>query len=338
MGDFNLDLHKSESSSNVEAFEEFFISEGLFPVISLATHNNPSTKSKSCIDNIFTNRVETINQSGVVVNNDTAHSPIFSTSKLNYDLKPNKKEKITQYYSFSNRNTDSFVRKLEENYDSLIGDDPSNPTNFSTFFEKYKEYLDDTCKLAVPKKTVRNIINNPWITDSIISAIDKKDYFYSNWKSTCTKKDPDGDRSIHKIFSDYRRILKHIISDEKSKYHNKKFVNASGDPKKTWLLINQLRGKQRRTMKAVFIIDNKRIIERRVIANEFNKYFVSLASKLNDEVKIQSGDFSNFLPRSQSNSMFLNECCEDEVSIIIKDLQNGKSSDIPIGVIKKTSI
>ena len=70
---------------------------------------------------------------------------------------------------------------------------------------------------------------------------------------------------------------------------------------------------------------------------KINKYFVSLASKLSDEVEIQSGDFSNFLPRSQSNSMFLNECCEDEVSTIIKDLQNGKSSDIPIGVIKKTS-
>ena len=52
-------------------------------------------------------------------------------------------------------------------------------------------------------------------------------------------------------------------------------------------------------MKPVFIIDNERIIERRVIANEFNKYFVSFASKLNDEVEIQSGDFSNFLPRSQ---------------------------------------
>ena len=84
-------------------------------------------------------------------------------------------------------------------------------------------------------------------------------------------------------------------------------------------------------MKPVFIIDKKRIIERRVNANEFNKYFVSLASKLNDEVEIQSGDFSNFLPRSQSNSMFLNECCEDEVSTCIEDLHNGKSSDIPIG-------
>ena len=47
-------------------------------------------------------------------------------------------------------------------------------------------------------------------------------------------------------------------------------------------------------MNAVFIIDNKRIIELRVIANEFKKYFASLASKLNDEVKIQSGDFNFF--------------------------------------------
>ena len=132
---------------------------------------------------------------------------------------------------------------------------------------QYKEYLDETCKLAVPKKTVRNLINSPWITYSIILAIDKTDDLYSNWESTCTKKDPLGDRSVHKIFSDYRRILKHIITDEKKKYRDKKFLNASGDPKKTWQIINQLRGKQKRTMKDVFIIDNQRIIERRIIAN-----------------------------------------------------------------------
>ena len=92
-------------------------------------------------------------------------------------------------------------------------------------------------------------------------------------------------------------------------------------------------------MKPVFGIDNKRIIERRVIANEFNKYFVSLASKLNDEVEIQSGDFSNFLPRSQSNSMFLNNAVKMKLVLLLKiyKVQNGKSSDIPICVIKKTS-
>ena len=135
------------------------------------------------------------------------------------------------------------------------------------------------------------------------------------------KKDPVGDRSVHKFFSDYCTILKHIITDEKKKYHDKKFLNASGDPKKTWQIINQLRGNQKRTMKAVFIIDNQCIIDRRVI----------------DKVKIQSGNFGKFMPSSQANSMFLNECSEDEVNTIIRELQNGKSSDIPIGVIKKTS-
>ena len=90
-------------------------------------------------------------------------------------------------------------------------------------------------------------------------------------------------------------------------------------------------------MKAVFSIDNQCIIYHRVIANEFNKYFVSLACKLNDKVQIQSGDFGKVVPGSQVNSMFFNECSEDEVNTIIRELQNGKSSDIPIGVIKKTS-
>ena len=46
--------------------------------------------------------------------------------------------------------------------------------------------------------------------ESLVTS-NKKDDLYSNWKSTCTKKDPVGDRII----------LKHIITDEKNKYHDK---------------------------------------------------------------------------------------------------------------------
>ncbi|MCP4490578.1 MAG: hypothetical protein GY820_25175, partial [Gammaproteobacteria bacterium] len=49
LGDFNIDLLKCETSSSVETFEEMFLSEGLFPVISVATHQHPATSSKSCI-------------------------------------------------------------------------------------------------------------------------------------------------------------------------------------------------------------------------------------------------------------------------------------------------
>ena len=228
---------------------------------------------------------------------------------------------------------------MKENYISLIGRDPENnpAPNFSTFFEKFNKHLDETCKLQNPRHTVRNIINNPWITDSIILCIEQKEDLYKKWKSTCSKNKPDGDRNLHKTFSDYRKTLKHVINFEKNKYNNQKFSEASGNPKKTWELINQIRGKQKKTIKPNFIIDNKRIMDRRVIANEFNKYFVSIASKLNEEVQVSSEDFRMFMPASQMNSFYLDECTEAEVDDIIKNLQNGKSSDIPIGVIKKTS-
>ena len=43
------------------------------------------------------------------------------------------------------------------------------------------------------------------------------------------------------------------------------------------------------------------------------------------------------MPTSNLGSMFMSECTQYEVSKIISELKNGKSSDIPITVIKKTS-
>ena len=74
--------------------------------------------------------------------------------------------------------------------------------------------------------------------------------------------------------------------------------------------------------------------------NEFNEYFVSLASKLNDAVIIENlppRTFDDFMPSSNLGSMFMSECTQYEVSKIISELKNGKSSDLPISVIKKTS-
>ena len=47
--------------------------------------------------------------------------------------------------------------------------------------------------------------------------------------------------------------------------------------------------------------------------------------------------FNDFMPPTIMNSMFLPDCTEEEILKIISELQNGKSSDIPISVIKKCS-
>ena len=120
-------------------------------------------------------------------------------------------------------------------------------------------------------------------------------------------------------------------------------IENKHDRKKTWQIINELRGKCKKSIKPSFIIDNKKITDRRVIANEFNKYFNSIASTLNESIAdlpIQASEFSTFedyLLPSNNNSIFLTDTSHTELMEIISQLENGKSSDIPIRVIKKSA-
>ena len=131
----------------------------------------------------------------------------------------------------------------------------------------------------------------------------------------------------------------------KTKYYAVKFDKFKGNKKKTWKIINEIRCKGKQDIKASFIIDNEHIVCRRAIADKFNKYFASIASKLNidaySEVPITSfPSFKSYMymSRSSESSIFLEDCDEAEVSNIILELQNGKASDIPIIVIKAARI
>ena len=127
---------------------------------------------------------------------------------------------------------------------------------------------------------------------------------------------------------------------------------AKGNIKKTWELINELRGKSKSDIKASFIIDGKVVTERREIANGFNIFFSSIAKKLN--CKVQSsrpstntiggtvGDwtFRNYLKSNKNitNSIFFRPCDQEEIEKVITEFENGKASDISVTVLKKSSI
>ena len=94
-------------------------------------------------------------------------------------------------------------------------------------------------------------------------------------------------------------------------------------------------------MKPMFIIDNVKITNRRIIVNEFNNFFVSLASNLNmaytelGEVRIEPiPSILDYLPNSNLSSIYLNDSSPEEIEKIIAELQNCKASDITVHVIK----
>ena len=54
--------------------------------------------------------------------------------------------------------------------------------------------------------------------------------------------------------------------------------------KKTWQLINELRGKIKHKNKTSFKIDGQLVQNKRIISNGFNKYFTSIAENMNQEL------------------------------------------------------
>ena len=179
----------------------------------------------------------------------------------------------------------------EEMNDNTIND-------FGTFLNIFNDSLNKACKLEVPRTSKRTIQNNPWITSGIIVAISHCDKRYNCWvkyrKKKCKEDETDNrggtclcnicndKRKHYTAYKEYRKTLKRVRKNARSKFYTGKFNEKSGDMKKTWELINSIRGKGKRQIKPQFIIDNEKITNRRVIANEFNKYFVSLATNLNE--------------------------------------------------------
>ena len=342
LGDFNYDLFNN-SNHQTNLFEENFLGEGLFPLISLATHVKENCKP-SCIDNIFTKNVDDVSTSGVLLDMTRSHSPIFSLSHILLQLtSKNCQSKLMQFFDYSQKNSDSFIEDLETR--NLLGNNPTEP-DFTHFITEFNDAFDTAFKLQKPKITKRNPNCNPWITDSIINSIENKQNLYKYWKKTCSKKCPKGNPTAYINYKNYRRCLSKIIKHAKSKHYHIKIENHKGDPKKTWEVINQVRGKNKRTMKPQFVINNERILNRRAIANAFNEYFSSIASKLNDNmsnvdengIRISNlPDFSNFMQKHATHSMALHDCDSVEIYNIISELQNGKASDIPIKIIKKSA-
>ena len=323
-------------SKLVWVFNIMILTSGAFPLISIATHAKPNFK-ETCIDNILTNEPNSVILTGTIEESVSNHFSIFSF--MNIELNQIKKEPVAQHYEFSDSKTELFIDSLKN---SLDCNDSFCNDNFVQFLELYDQKIDEHFKLKNPKISKRNWKVNPWITDGLIISIRKKDELYKDWKKTTSAKKPNGNPIYHQKYRDYRRTLKHTITAAKKKFYHKKINNNKGDLKKTWATINELRGKQKKPINSQFMINNERIMDRRKIANGFNDYFISIASKLND---LPIGDlniepiipFYSFLTQPNSSNIFFNECTPDEITKIISELQNDKASDIPIKIIKRSS-
>ena len=341
LGDYNDDLFKNES----QKFESIIYGNNMIPLVSQATHFKPGC-NPSLIDNILTNSIENIIMAGVLESGVSHHHPIicFIDDNLPEVKIADNKPKYDYCESNLNRFSDIMQNYVNANIEY-------NEQNFNIFVNDIKQKIDETFLIdeSVVKTSKRSLLCNPWITPGIISSVNKKQYHYKQWRKTVNKKDKLGRVELYEIFNKFRKELKKVIKLAKKKYYSQKFASVQGNMKKTWELINELRGKHKKNINSCFKIDSKLVVGKREIADGFNKFFSSIAKNMN--VKLQSSrpvdpvkagtdskPFTDYLKKRICGSILLYECSSEEILEIIKEFASGKASDISLIVLKKCAI
>ena len=277
MGDFNINLFEPDS----HLFESSLYGNNMIPLISLATHEKPGC-SQTLIDNIIINSTENLIDAGIFESGVSHHLPIFCFLECNTHPNDIKSRNVPKYdYCESN------INKFLEDIDFLRTNEyqyvPYTEENFNNFVDTIKEKIEDNFKVNEDnfKKSRRNMLVNPWITPGIIASIEKKHLFHKRWKKTVKKHNKPGNTELYMIYKNYRKKLKGVIKYAKNQFYSRKFASVQGNMKKTWALINELRGKTKANIKASFIIDGELVKDKRKIANGFNIFFSSVARKMN---------------------------------------------------------
>ena len=341
LGDFNFNLFDSSTSSG---FENSIFCNNMIPVISVTTHEKPGC-APSLIDNILTNSTDNLIGAGVLESRVSHHFPIFCIVDCNSPKEETLDANLPKY-DYCESNINKFMESISHTCAISSESVLYNEATFEKFTQEIKEHIEESFRVESNnfKKSRRNILVNPWITPGIISSVNKKEFYYTRWKKSTNKTNVLGDEKLYTIYKDYRKELKHTIRSAKRLYYCRKFNKVSGNMKKTWALINELRGKSKNSIKASFLIDGNLVKDRREISNGFNLFFSSVAKKLN--AKLNSSrpvgctdpnqhKFKKFFNRRVSGSIFMSPCDYEEVEKIIKSFQNDKASDISVSILKK---
>jgi len=272
---------------------------------------------------------------------ESDHKPIFQVSYLKKSSNLNQGDSKTKtFYNYSNENIGKFCSSLQRNSQNL-----NSIEDFNEFIKFYENEIDSACKLSSPKISKRTSMVNPWITSGIINSIAEKQKLYKSWSGSRSQKNPDGDLDKYVKYKDHRKILKKSIKLAKKAHYGEKFEKHKTDPKKTWAVINELRGKSKSQSRSSFVVDAERINCRRMIANKFNEYFVTLASNLNAGLNNDFNglpvtavpNFQNYLANREESSIYLSEINETEIVEVIHKFENGKASDIPVTLVKRSA-
>ena len=138
MGDFNIDLFKSESCNYANQFVERLFSSSFLPLITKATRI--TQHMATLIDNIFTNDLKNLHAStnGIIFSDISNHLPTFYTqSKTMFEKNIIHKNSDISYRVINERNIKRFKNSVDQvSWSEILNEDKDSKKAFNIFSER----------------------------------------------------------------------------------------------------------------------------------------------------------------------------------------------------------
>ena len=343
MGDFNVDLLKSESENGSIAFYNELSSHFLTPFILQPTR----LRSKTVIDNICFNTLEYLSKSGNLLIEISDHLIQFLI------LEGYVKERSipdTQLFKrdFSHFNEREFKEVVIDGIDwdsacELHKNDPNLACK--KFIETWTFHLDEFAPWKKVSKKEYKLSFKPWMSKEILSKCHKRDKLLKKFKN---EKD---DLKRASIFADYKKLRNEISRSKrqsKRDYFVSYFEKNKHKSSNVWKGIRSLINmKSSKSTYYKLMDENESIITNPgKIASIFNDHFSTVGRKVDQKIPIATGSYKDYFSKKDKdgklfinpdNGFFITPSVPAEIVTLIDNLDTNKSSGpngIPVQLLK----
>ena len=316
MGDFNINLLNYASHPPTNEFVDLLFAHSFLPLISKPTRIDGN--SETLIDNIFSNHL--INNDklmpGLLVTDISDHYPIFCLiPKLAQSTTPANRTSFHRPFTAAGQET--FVSTINE----MDWHDVLNNVDTQLAFTVFHNKLTNAYNIAFPlKKISAKRAAKPWISDTLLKCIKRKNQLYVQYKQNKTAFN-------ERRYKSYKYALQKILRNEEKSHYCHLVDQNKHCIKKTWDVIRGLIGKKINISTSEFLINDSKVSNPSVIANEFNDYFVNVGPNLASRISTVVED-NTIHPPVNSHTMYLSDITQTELINVINDLKNsGAGSD-----------
>ena len=270
-GDFNccfMSAHRN--NSECKQLKTLFKSLNFNQLINSPTRI--SKDSKSLIDLIAVNYPQNICDSGVVSANLSDHELVYCVRKINWRKAP---AQFKTFRNYANYNPCDFRRDLEGVTWNSVSTRDGPPVGVNDLWADFKRafVLISDRHAPVIQKRVRGVDNCSCLNRSIKLNMRQRDYFLRKARTTNHSED----------WARYRCFRNRVTSDikkAKAAYNRRLIDESGGDPKTFWKTIKKILQGEKRATSPNISVNGSVTSDKRCIANAFNTFFASAATRL----------------------------------------------------------